>query len=153
MIKIYPDIDDQTTALGEKFSSFKLVWRDGAAAEWRGTLKPLMQSYNVSMRYRVPLVVERLNLLAMQPRVRVLNPSLRRRARDLEGELPHVYYLPDGDVVLCLFDPDTDEWTPEDLLVDTTVPYTIDWLACYEGWRASGRWTGGGRHPQKLPKE
>ena len=26
------------------------------------------------------------------------------------------------------------------------VPWTIDWLACYEGWLATGEWTGGGRH-------
>jgi hypothetical protein len=153
VIKIYPDIDDQTAALRERFSSFKLVRRNGAAAEWRGTLQPLMQSYDVSITYRVPLVVERLDLHAMQPLVRVLNPPLRGREGDREGYLPHVYITTDGDVILCLFDPETDEWTPAELLADTTIPYTIDWLACYEGWRATGRWTGGGRHPQKLLKE
>jgi hypothetical protein len=51
-----------------------------------------------------------------------------------------------GYPVLCLFDPSACEWTPCDLLAETTVPWTIDWLACYEGWRATGEWTGGGRH-------
>ncbi|ADJ23865.1 hypothetical protein Hden_2064 [Hyphomicrobium denitrificans ATCC 51888] len=32
------------------------------------------------------------------------------------------------------------------LLSETTVKWTIDWLACYDGWRATGKWAGSGRH-------
>ena len=45
--------------------------------------------------------------------------------------------------VLCLYDPLKREWRPVDAISDTIVPWTIDWLACYEVWLATGRWTGG----------
>jgi hypothetical protein len=47
---------------------------------------------------------------------------------------------------LCLFDPEAEEWSHDDLIAFTTIPWAADWLACYEGWLASGRWYGGGRH-------
>ena len=31
-------------------------------------------------------------------------------------------------------------------IASTTVPWALDWLACYELWLMTGRWTGGGRH-------
>ena len=36
-----------------------------------------------------------------------------------------------------------------DAVADTTIPWAIDWLACYEGWLATGEWAGGGVHPTK----
>ncbi len=150
-MRIFPNIDDQIAALKSDFPSFEVVRREGEFAIWQGTLKPLMRTYTVAIIYRVPMVLERIDLLSMQPRVRVLSPRLTPRRGDPEGDLPHVYWV-DGDPIplLCLFDPDTTEWTPSDLLSRTTVPYTSDWLACYEGWRATGSWTGGGRHAQLL---
>ena len=62
--------------------------------------------------------------------------------------MPHVYF-DDLDLTLsplCLFDPDKNEWTRNDLIALTTVHWAADWLACYEGWLATGRWYGGGRH-------
>jgi hypothetical protein len=102
----------------------------------------------VRIAYRAPFAIELLEPRRIQPRVRVVDPPLRPRRNDPEGQLPHVYYLGDGplDVVLCMFDPQTNEWSPEMPLAETTVPWTIDWLASYEGWRATGEWTGGGRH-------
>lgn len=35
-------------------------------------------------------------------------------------------------------------------LSQTIVPWSADWLACYELWLMTGRWTGGGRHPTPL---
>jgi len=40
----------------------------------------------------------------------------------------------------------------DDLIALTTVPWAADWLACYEGWLATGRWHGGGRHA-RTPEE
>ena len=48
---------------------------------------------------------------------------------------------------LCLYDPDAGEWHPGMSIARTIIPWTIDWLACYEGWLATGEWTGGGHHP------
>ena len=89
------------------------------------------------------------------PVVRVLTPRLSPNwdAKD-EAPLPHVYFeLPDISLSpLCLFDPREREWSHDDLIAKTTVPWTADWLACYEGWLATGRWTGGGRHAEANSK-
>lgn len=142
------DIVQQCERMAEVWPQFKLLARDGQAGEWVGEVRPLMQQFTISIVYRVPLAVELLDRRRMQPQVRVLAPQLRPRRGDREGQLPHVYYVGDEplDVVLCLFDPDTDEWSPSMSLAETTVPWTIDWLVSYEGWRATGRWTGTGRH-------
>ena len=147
----FPNIEDQTAALKRDFPSFALEKREGNAATWRGDVRPLMQTHTVLITYRVPSVFDRLDLLSMQPRVRVTRPRLLTRPGDPEGALPHVYWVSPTDPILCLFDPETTEWTPSQLLAETTVPYAIDWLACYEGWRATGTWMGGGRHAQQLP--
>lgn len=47
-----------------------------------------------------------------------------------------------------LYDPAKDEWDHSMLISETIVPWTLDWLACYELWLMTGRWTGGGRHPE-----
>jgi hypothetical protein len=86
----------------------------------------------------------------------VLEPRLEPqwRARE-EAPLPHVFFDAKDITLsaLCLFDPDKAEWDPNDLIADTTVPWTVDWLACYEGWLATGRWHGGGRHAPRPGAE
>lgn len=124
---------------------------DDRTALWRGELRPLLRAYEVQIVYQVPLVIERIQPLRQQPIVRVLSPSLKCRRGHSEGDLPHVYWDDADRPALCLFDHETGEWTPFHLLADTTVPWTIDWLGCYEGWRATGEWTGGGRHAPPLP--
>ena len=125
---------------------FRIERVDARTAIWRGLLRPFLLSYDVQIFYRVPLVIERIDPLRQQPLVRVMSPLLRRRRDDVEGPLPHVYWDDLVHPALCLFDQETNEWTPCRLLAETTVPWAVDWLACYEGWRATGEWTGGGRH-------
>lgn len=126
---------------------------DDCSATWRGHLKPFLQSYDVVISYRAPYIIERLNPLLQQPRVRILSPQLKQRPGHPEGHLPHVYWDHPVCPALCLFDHETGEWTPFRLLAETTIPWTVDWLGCYEGWRATGEWTGGGRHATQLPKQ
>jgi hypothetical protein len=139
-------IDAQIEDMGSLWPDFRLTGREGAIASWQGRVRPLLQSYLVDITYRAPLIIEQLNIRILQPRVRILSPPLRRRPGDPEGSLPHVYYTPDGGVMLCMLDPDTNDWSPFDSLAHTTVPWIIEWLAAYEGWRATGQWTASGRH-------
>jgi len=78
----------------------------------------------------------------MKRRVRVVNPecALDVLTDRWPGSLPER-------PILCLYDPATNEWSPDKAIAKTIIPWTIDWLACYEGWLATGEWTGGGRHP------
>jgi len=141
-------IDQQIASMAVAWPCLRLAGRDGSIATWQGKLRPLFRTFTVRITYRAPFAIELLEPRRIQPRVRVVDPPLRPRRNDPEGQLPHVYYVGDGplDVVLCMFDPQTNEWSPEMPLAETTVPWTIDWLASYEGWRATGEWTGGGRH-------
>jgi hypothetical protein len=138
-------IDEQIASMADMYPMLKVVERTANAALWRGPLKPLFMTFVVEIAYRVPPIIESIDARRQQPRVSVISPVLRPRQNSAEGALPHVYW--DGDrPVLCLFDPDGSEWTPFDRLIDTTAKWVIDWLVCYEGWRATGEWTGGGRH-------
>lgn len=148
-MKFFPNIDDQAAAMAETFPAIKLVGRKDSIGLWRGPVRPFFQQHVIQIVYRVPLVIERLDLLRLQPRVSVLDPLLRPR-KGADTPLPHVYWQ-DGAPFLCLFSPEFADWTPQDLLSETTVPFAIDWLACYEGWRVTGEWSGGGRHAQPSP--
>ena len=129
---------------------FEVAARDNQSALWRGLLRPLLQTYAIEILYRAPTLIENVDARLHQPRVSVVSPKLRRRAGDPEGALPHVYYGRDGSVTLCLLDPEAGDWSPADFLAETTVPWTIEWLAAYEGWRATGSWTASGRHIEQA---
>ena len=146
---IWLSIDQQIAGMAAMWPNFVVVHREGSSAVvWRGQLRPILQNFEVGIYYRLPLVIEMLDLRNHQPRVVVIDPPLRRRRGDREGDLPHVYRFDDNytDVFLCLFDPDACEWSPSMSIAETTVQWTIDWLASYEGWRTTGEWTGTGRH-------
>ena len=109
------------------------------SARWIGPVRPQYTNYTLEIRY----------CLGMWPEVRVVAPTLIRLPGNSEGELPHVY-PPADDPILCLFDPRESEWTPDMAIAHTTVPWSLDWLACYEHWLMTGRWTGGGHHVGPL---
>lgn len=153
MVRGFPNIAEQAEAMRRHWPDFRMRPINDRSASWRGPLRPLMARYEVEISYRVPHIVERLDPLRQQPRVQVITPALRCRPGDPEGRLPHVYWSHDGEPSLCLFDIETAEWTPFDLIALTTVPWSLDWLGCYEGWRATGEWTGGGRHIQPMKSE
>lgn len=139
-------IDAQIERMRSVWPEFALTGHDGSVARWRGPLRPLLQTYVIDILYRAPALIERFDAAFHQPRVSVVSPALRRRRGDREGALPHVYYGKDDAVSLCLLDPQAGDWAPCDHLAETTVPWTIEWLAAYEGWRATGTWTASGRH-------
>ncbi|WP_219821625.1 hypothetical protein [Sneathiella aquimaris] len=105
--------------------------------KWVGTVRPQFQTYRIEISHLVP----------KPPQVRVLSPELTRLPDNEEGQLPHVY-PPADDPTLCLYDPANDEWDHSMLISETIVPWALDWLACYELWLMTGRWTGGGRHQE-----
>ena len=78
-------------------------------------------------------------------------PSVIVRAPDLNAlasgkKFPHVYG--DQPPELCLFRPSKCEWRVTDKLVDTIVPWSVEWLHYFEIWLRTGEWVGGGEHPQ-----
>jgi hypothetical protein len=92
---------------------------------------PLFHTYTVEITYAV----------GSPPEVRVRSPKLE--ARDGCDTIPHMY----GQERLCLYLPNTGEWSSKKPLAMTIVPWTAVWLHYYEVWRATGEWLGGGEEP------
>lgn len=83
------------------------------------------------------------------PEAYVLRPDLQELAG---GERPpHIYDHVDGVTRLCLYYPKSNEWTTQSWLSRTMVPWTITWLRFYEIWQITGKWEGGGEHPNADP--
>ena len=143
---VNPTMVDQCREMVVSWPCFKKVDGDGNICRWRGTVQPISKSYLVAIDLKVVMKNRKRH---GYPSVRVLNPLLTRRIDSPDEQIPHIYLnrkipeLPD----LCLYDPCTSEWNQSSLVADTIVPWTIDWLACYEIWHLSGTWEGGGRHP------
>lgn len=94
---------------------------------WRGQLKPsgLSEQYLTEVSLQV----------GHQPIVKVLRPALKP---DDQGRLPHIW----EDGSLCLHT--AGQWSTSMLLVDTTVPWSSEWLFHYEMWKGTGVWFGDG---------
>lgn len=142
------DIDTQIATMAMRWPDFRVRERSDRGAVWVGSLKPQKTWYAVRIIYRVPRAPEAFRVISVQPRVQILDPVLERHPSYEEGPIPHVYLNKDDPHLpnLCLFDPYNKEWTPEDLLADTTVPWTARYLYFYEGWLLTKKWKGGGRH-------
>ena len=96
---------------------------------------PVSRVYTLDIKYRA----------GGWPAVTVVDPVLEVLPDD--PLLPHVY----KDNVLCLHLPN--EWTPDQLLGDTIVPWTAEWLMYYELWLATdANWLGGGHSRPNTPR-
>lgn len=131
-----------------RWGQFDLAEQTPDSAIWFGSLVGIERPYRVVVEFGLPVSGKDERWRSF-PLVRVLSPALEPQFDAIEeAPLPHVYF-DDNDITLsplCLFDPAANEWSHNDLLAETTVPWAADWLACYEGWLATGRWHGGGRH-------
>jgi hypothetical protein len=142
-------IDEQVRAVKRAWPGFDIVELGHDRVVWFGWLAGIERQYRVMVEYGLPANSEDQPMWRRFPVVRVMSPALEPNfhAKE-ESPLPHVYF-DDQDLTLsplCLFDPRAGEWSHDDLIAHTTIPWAADWLACYEGWLATGRWYGGGRH-------
>ena len=77
------------------------------------------------------------------------DPDLLELARG--RRLPHVY--DQNPPRLCLYLPNTGEWTSAMRLDQTIVPWSILWLFYFEEWLVSNEWKGAGVHPGDEDKD
>lgn len=133
----------QSRQMHAKWPGFRVLRRSRARICWEGELTPLHKAYTVAILLDIaPSIGSPLNPLVM-----AVKPLLHRRPERPREAIPHVYANPFRPLLplLCLFHPPTDRFDPRrDGVADTIVPWTVDWLACYEGWLATGTWHGGG---------
>ena len=145
-------VGEQIADMACVFPAWSCKTLDQRTAVWVGHLRPHKTSYSVRIEYTEPLLPEGRSALFIQPLVEVSSPPLQRQFGNLEGSLPHVYVghprTKRRGPFLCLFDDQADQWTSNDLISNTTVPWTSNWLSCYESWLATGKWFGTGKHIQ-----
>jgi len=110
----------QDMFLRQRFPQFKFNWHNGTGV-WRGTLQPREMSpvYSVLVRYKMRTV----------PRVWVTSPPLRPDA-------PHKY----NDGSLCLFWYKEWNWSPDQDISATMIPWAALWLYYYELWLDTDEW-------------
>ena len=97
-----------------------------------GNVQPtaLSPEYSIRIQY----------ILKKRPIVKVLSPKLKLHPdRD---KLPHIFTQNNS---LCLYYNDFDYYN--DYLSDTIIVWITWWLYFYEIWITTGKWLGGGRHP------
>lgn len=107
----------------------------GKGMIWEGKIQPsvLSTTYDIRIEYNS----------GKHPNVYVINPKPLPLAKDAT-QLPHVY-----DQVkqhLCLYHRALNEWNGCDIIANTIIPWTSEWLFHYEIWVATGHWHGGGIH-------
>jgi hypothetical protein len=93
---------------------------------WVGDLHPS----ELSPAYRTRIDYE----LGQYPTVNVIDPPIT----DVYDRVPHIYNSGE----LCVHD--ADDFTPSMLLVDTVVPWTIEWLFFWELFLVTDHWYGDG---------
>jgi hypothetical protein len=148
-------VEVQGRRLLRAFPTFQPVTMAGWFGIWEGTLQPVMQTYRVRIRYirYSPFTLGVLSNSHVE--VFVLDPKVGQDPRGTGEPIPHVFRLGHDPEfpALCLFDPARREWSPEDHVADTIVPWAIEWLMWFELWLWDGVWRGGGRHPGETIAE
>ena len=87
-----------------------------------------------SMRYKIKITYK----LKRNPHAWLLYPQ----AEKYNDSYPHHKYGFDkkGNLELCFFDPRGYEWSPQDFIADSVVPWISTWLFAYEYWIIIGKW-------------
>lgn len=111
---------------GEKLANGALVWK--------GPLKPQAKIYSVFILWKPDIM--------SLPYVTIDDPPLRPRPGGTFEEIPHLIFFKEKPAQsgLCLFDPEGKEWSPVDLIAETTVRWASEWLNYYELWHLTGEW-------------
>ncbi len=137
-------INQHVALMRQVWPGFQVRGQTSWLITWEGRLRPFHQSYLVRVFYCLGRDLDTVEILPTLPRVTVLEPLLARRLEDRDDPIPHHYPNPaDPEFpILCLYDPREREWQLDDAIAETILPWTVNWLACYEGWRATGEWTG-----------
>lgn len=132
----------QAGALRSYFPGSKII-RDGEKEiTWVHTLtpSPVSNNYKVKLHYHYR---EGIRIYVLEPQKLVL----------AEGKLllPHVYSTPQQ--LLCLYDPEGNEWHSGMFYVRSIIPWASEWLYHYEIWAGSGKWHGGGIEHETAAEE
>ena len=111
---------------------------------WQGLLRGFQRSYLVRICWNIETYD--------RPYVFLREPTLIPRPGTTFEDIPHLMYYSEKPQFsgLCLFDPNGGEWSPNQLIANTTLPWAAQWLYFYELWHHDGKWRGGGVGPESI---
>jgi hypothetical protein len=119
-------VAQQSLALAQAFPSHRPKMKNG-----KMILVVPIEPSQVSDTYTMRLEYS----LGSRPKITVQSPDLKRS----EGKrLPHTFESDE----LCLHY--EEEFSGQDLIAKTIVPWISEWLVHYELWLITGKWLGGG---------
>jgi hypothetical protein len=138
-------IDTQCNHIADRYPSFCTIHSTPWGAVWQGKLRPLGQTYEIQMHY-CSFDFSLAAIKAKAVHVEVISPRLQPR---LGQAIPHIFAnsVYPSRPRLCLHMPH--EWDGSEIIADTIIPWTIEWLVAYEGWQATGRWFAGGHGTER----
>lgn len=144
---------DQRLRMRQLYPNFSVVLDGGWHVVWEGTLRPVAKTFRVQVGLTLKDWLGEMRINSPYPQVWMVEPKLVfARGSEPYRLVPHIYpnSFDLSNSALCLFDPAQQEWTRDMAIAETTLPWTIDWLTSYEGWLATGEWTGGGRNHAQV---
>lgn len=123
----------QMAGIKARYRRFEVSLNQGVLIA-TGSIQPTERSvvYCIKIRYQMNGV----------PQIYVLSPPLQKNEKG--EDIPHMY----SQKRLCLYRPKYGEFKHSDLICDTIIPWTSLWLYHYEIWHITGKWLGGGDHPE-----
>jgi hypothetical protein len=148
-------VREQDARMRAEFPGFRLTLDLGFMGVWEGSLTPICQTYTIRITYFARVFFENYTLANPVVSIVVLDPPIGPDPRGT-GEPPqHVYrwQQPPEFPLLCVYDPQTEEWTREKSIADVLMPMIIKWFFFHEDWVVDGIWRGGGRHPEISKNE
>lgn len=147
--------EEQIASMVKGWPAFLVLHATPWSIIWRGVVSPICCPYEVQISYYAfevpPLGIRHLSRRdtgTLRPYVQILSPQLSPLPGP-NGEIPHKFWntrqphLP----YLCLHLPG--QWDASMPIAETIVPWTVEWLIAYEGWRATGSWAAGGHGTER----
>lgn len=134
----------QLQAMGNEWPDFIGKRGGDGLIAWRGVLRPRAMPYAICVLWW-PGKIDR-------PYVMVIDPPIAPPEGKTYAQIPHLMYNADKPELsgLCLFDPEGKEWTPADLIAETTMRWASEWLHYYELWHMCGEWLAPGVGPESV---
>ncbi len=142
-------VAEQDASIARLFPAFRQICPFDFLGMWRGPLRPLARTYEIDIAYFPRVHFADAVIANPWITVEVLDPVIGFDPRGTREKPPHIYRRPGtaSGWSLCLYDPRTEDWQPDQLIAETIIPWAAEWLFFYEGWLIDGHWAGGGEHP------
>lgn len=144
-------VKEQDRRIRAVFPEFKLQLDAGWIGVWQGPLTPIMRRYRIRVTYFRRRMFDSWTLGNDYAGVQIVDPVVGLDPRGTGERPPHIYSnkTDPQNPWLCLYDPRERLWRPDESIAETIIPWTCDWLFFFEGWLTTGKWEGGGRHPER----